>query len=77
VENRNPSDELRKQREREMEVMRLQRQQALEEEEIRQVRHNHGERNYKDTKPYMSSLLVFIRVYRLEIQSVMLVFLTL
>jgi hypothetical protein len=51
VENRNPSDELRKQREREMEVMRLQRQQALEEEEIRQVRHNHGERNYKDTKP--------------------------
>jgi hypothetical protein len=51
VENRNPSDELRKQREREMEVMRLQRQQALEEEEIRQVSDNHGERNYKDTKP--------------------------
>ncbi len=30
--------------------------------------------NYKDTKPSMSSLLVFNRVYRLEIQSVMLVF---
>ncbi len=34
----------------------------------------HGQRNYKDTKPEMSSLLVFNRVYRLEIQSVMLVF---
>jgi hypothetical protein len=32
--------------------------------------------NYKDTKPWMSSLLVFNRVYRLEIQSVMFVFLT-
>ncbi len=31
---------------------------------------------YKDTKPKMSSLLVFNRVYRLEIQSVMLVFST-
>jgi hypothetical protein len=37
IENKNPSDEMRKQREREMEVIRLQRQQALEEEEIRQV----------------------------------------
>ncbi len=32
--------------------------------------------NYIDTKPYMSSLLVLYRVYRLEIQSVMLVFST-
>ena len=36
----------------------------------------HGPNNYKDTKPLMSSLLVFDRVYRLEIQSVMLVFST-
>jgi hypothetical protein len=35
----------------------------------------HGPNNYKDTKPSMSSLLVFNRVYRLEIQSVMLAFL--
>jgi hypothetical protein len=34
----------------------------------------HGLINYKDTKPKISSLLVFNRVYRLEIQSVMLVF---
>ncbi len=33
----------------------------------------HGRNNHKDTKLEMSSLLVFIRVYRLEIQSVMLV----
>jgi hypothetical protein len=31
----------------------------------------HGRRNHKDTRPYMSSSLVFNRVYRLEIQSVM------
>jgi hypothetical protein len=31
---------------------------------------------YEDTKPLMSALLVFKRVYRLEIQSVMLVFST-
>jgi hypothetical protein len=31
---------------------------------------------YKDTKPQMSSVLVFNRVCRLEIQSVMLVFST-
>jgi hypothetical protein len=30
--------------------------------------------NFKDSKPQMLSLLVFNRVYRLEIQSVMLVF---
>jgi hypothetical protein len=36
----------------------------------------HGRRNYKDTKPYMPSLLVFNKVYRLEIQSVTLVFST-
>ncbi len=36
--------------------------------------HCHGRRNCKDTKPSMSSLLVLNRVYRLEIQSVMLVF---
>jgi hypothetical protein len=36
----------------------------------------HGRRNYKDTKPEMSSLLVFDKFYRLEIQSVMLVFST-
>jgi hypothetical protein len=36
----------------------------------------HGPDIYKDTKPQMSSLLVFNRVYRLEIQSVMLVFST-
>ncbi len=36
----------------------------------------HGRGNYKDTKIQMLSLLVFIRVYRLEIQSVMLVFST-
>ncbi len=36
----------------------------------------HGLINFKDTKPSMSSLLVFIRVYRLEIQSVMLAFST-
>ncbi len=36
--------------------------------------HKHGPNNYKDTKPSMSSLLVFNRVYRLEIQLVMLVF---
>ncbi len=38
------------------------------------VSFRHGQINYKDTK--MSSLLVFKRVYRLEIQSVMLVFST-
>jgi hypothetical protein len=37
---------------------------------------HHGPNNYKDTKPIMSSLLVFNRVYRLEIQSIMLVFST-
>ncbi len=37
----------------------------------------HRRNNYnKDTKPQMLSLLVFNRVYRLEIQSVMLVFST-
>jgi hypothetical protein len=36
----------------------------------------HGRRNYYDTNPLTSSLLVFNRVYRLEIQSVMLVFAT-
>jgi hypothetical protein len=41
-----------------------------------EVKLYHGPNNYKDTKPQMSSLLVFTRVYRLEIQSVMLVFLT-
>jgi hypothetical protein len=35
-----------------------------------------GTWNYKDTKSKMSSLQVFNRVYRLEIQSVMLVFST-
>ncbi len=30
----------------------------------------------KDTNPKMASLLVFNRVYRLEIQSIMLVYLT-
>ncbi len=34
----------------------------------------HGPNNYKDTKPKMSSLLVFNSVFRLEIQSFMLVF---
>ncbi len=39
---------------------------------------NYGPNIYKDTKPQMSSLLVvFNRVYRLEIHSVMLVFSTL
>jgi hypothetical protein len=38
--------------------------------------HRHGTNNYKDTKPWMSSLLVFNTVYRLETQSVMLVFST-
>ncbi len=33
----------------------------------------HGVNNYKDTKPYMSSLLVFNRFYKLEKQSVMLI----
>ncbi len=37
---------------------------------------DHGPNIYKDTKPKMSPLLVFYRVYRLEIQSVMLVFST-
>ncbi len=37
---------------------------------------SHGLNNCKDTKPEMSSLLVFNRVYRLDIQSVMLVFST-
>ncbi len=36
----------------------------------------HGLSNYKDTTNKMSSLLVFNRIYRLEIQSVMLVFST-
>jgi hypothetical protein len=36
----------------------------------------HGPNIYKDTKPLMSSLLVFNRVYRLEIQSVILLFST-
>ncbi len=36
----------------------------------------HGPNNHKDTITEMSSLLVFNRVYRLEIQSVMLVFST-
>ncbi len=31
----------------------------------------HGLINYKDTKPQSSSLLVFNRVYRLEVQSIM------
>ena len=35
---------------------------------------DHGPNNYKDAQPQMSSLLVFNRVYRLEIQSVMFVF---
>ncbi len=35
---------------------------------------NHGRRNYIDTIPSMSSLLMFNRVYRLENQSVILVF---
>jgi hypothetical protein len=43
------------------------------EEKLR-VSLTHGPNNYKDTKPCMSSLLVFSRVYRLEMQSVMLVF---
>ncbi len=37
---------------------------------------HHGPINYKDTKPYVSSLLLFNRVYRLGIQSVMFVFST-
>jgi hypothetical protein len=37
---------------------------------------HHGPNIYKDTKSLMSSLLVFNRVYRLEIKSVMLVFST-
>ncbi len=37
---------------------------------------SHGLINYKDTKSKMSFLLVFNRAYRLEIQSVMLVFST-
>jgi hypothetical protein len=37
---------------------------------------SYGLINYLDTKPVMSSLLVFYRVYRLEIQSVMLLFST-
>ncbi len=37
---------------------------------------NHRLINYKDIKPWMMSLLLFNRVYRLEIQSVLLVFLT-
>jgi hypothetical protein len=37
----------------------------------------HLPNNQKDIKPLMSSLLVFYRVYRLEIQSVMFLFLTL
>ncbi len=36
----------------------------------------HGPNIYKDTKSQVSSLLVFNRVYRLEIQSVMMVFST-
>jgi hypothetical protein len=36
----------------------------------------HGLNNCKGTKPQMSSLMAFNRVYRLEIQSVMLVFST-
>ncbi len=43
----------------------------------RTVHRLHGPNIYKDcTKPYMSSLLVFNRVYILEIQSFMLVFST-
>ncbi len=38
--------------------------------------YQHGLINYKDTKPELSSLLVFNKVYRLEIVSVMLVFST-
>ncbi len=37
---------------------------------------DHRPNNYKDTKPSISSLLVFNRVYRLAIQSIMLVFST-
>jgi hypothetical protein len=40
------------------------------------VRLIHGPNNYKDTKFCMSSFLVFNGVYRLETQSVMLVFST-
>jgi len=38
-------------------------------------RGDHGPNNYKDTMPLMSSLVVFNRVYRLEIRSDMSVFL--
>jgi hypothetical protein len=37
----------------------------------------HGPNNEKDTQPLMSSLLVFNRVFRLELQGVMLIFSTL
>jgi hypothetical protein len=37
---------------------------------------DHGLNTYKDTKPQMSSLLVLYRVYKLKIQSVMLIFST-
>ncbi len=39
-------------------------------------RRGHGPIIYTDAKPYMSSFLVFNRVYKLGIQSVMLLFST-
>jgi hypothetical protein len=44
--------------------------------ELEKMHRKHGPNNDKDTNPKMSSLLVFNRVFRLEIQSVMLVFST-
>jgi hypothetical protein len=37
---------------------------------------NHGRRNFKDTNPQISSLLVFNRVHELKVQPVMLIFST-
>jgi hypothetical protein len=41
----------------------------LEECTVCVIEVHHERNNYKDIKPSMSSLLVFNRVYRLEIQS--------
>jgi hypothetical protein len=50
--------------------------QGLARMQVQSARIHHGPNIYKDAKPYMSSLLMFYRVYRLEMKSVMLVFST-
>ena len=58
-------------RQRKLHITAVKHQEAEQKDARR-----HGRNNHKDTKLEMSSLLVFNGIYRLKIQSVMLVFLT-